>query len=295
MSEEVVHVQPSRDPAIIRALDEIVDALEIFGSADQKIANAKVAVKRYWRSGVSDPNVMTTLRALKSDPRVCAHNTFTTIMGVGPATAKRWVDAGLRSLADLRRAVGVGNVTLTHMQKVGLRWYRDLSTRIPRAEVTTIVRQMGEILAEICPGAVMEPAGSYRRGAVSSGDVDLIVTGAPARPNLSAVAVRIAADPRFVELVSSGPERLTFLWSDAGLPARQIDLLSVVRESFIPALNYFTGGFIHNTWLRGVAKSQGYRLNQAGLSKDGRTVQVDTEQDIYRILRAKYVEPAGRL
>lgn len=66
--------------------------------------------------------------------------------------------------------------SLTESQKVGLDRYFDFMERIPREEV----KRHGEVvergLRRVDPEAVCEVMGSYRRGAETCGDVDMIIT-----------------------------------------------------------------------------------------------------------------------
>lgn len=269
----------------MRDLEAIISALDVLGL---DTTDARSALGRYWRDGVS-AQVASRLATLRAQPRVRAHELFTRILGVGPATALKWVDAGILTLPDLRKRIGDGTIKLTRMQTIGLKYCVDLAQRIPRAEVTRIIADMRRVCGYVSSTAQVEPAGSYRRGAADSGDVDIITVGVP----MQRLAAELAAEPNFVELVVSGPERVTILWQCAR--PRQVDILAVTKSSLALALNYFTGGFVHNTWLRGVAKSKGYRLNQRELTRNGSRVVVKTERDLYRILGCEWVEPVNRL
>ena len=70
------------------------------------------------------------LEELKADPRVVALRQLSAVWGVGPVTARRLYSAGLRSVADLRRAPPG---TLTVPQAIGLARYEDLQERMPCA------------------------------------------------------------------------------------------------------------------------------------------------------------------
>lgn len=207
------------------------------------------------------------------------------VMGAGPATVNAWVAAGISSLAHLRREVRAGNITLTRIQAIGLKYYRDLNTRIPRAEVKAIG---GAVCKLIWPGLNAESviAGSYRRGLQTCGDVDIIAIGSPG--DLSA----LKQDPRVI-MLSAGPERLSLLFKLKTL-FRQVDILFVQKQNFYAALNYFTGSYEHNIYLRGIAKNMGLRLNQAGLFKDGKPLPLKSEEDIYKHLGLKYIPPTQR-
>ena len=282
-----MHVQPDRDATTMRALEVIVEAQDILG---QNTDDARRNLARYWRDG-GDPD-LTALDALRADPIVRAYELFTSVLGVGPVTARKWVAAGMRTLDDAR----ADTVRPTRMQQIGLKYHTDLSARIPRAECAHIISAIDAIARPI---GVIEAAGSYRRGAASSGDIDLLMSSVGESHARLAIQLqaRLAARPNYVDTVVSGPERLTFLWRDdvrARSPCRQVDVLVVPAASYALALNYFTGGFVHNTWLRGVAKAQGYRLNQRELTRHGQPVAVETERDLYAILNCTWIDPANR-
>ena len=59
---------------------------------------------------------------------------FSSIWGVGPATAQRFYEKGHRNLNDLR-----DESLLTASQRVGLQFYDDLNVKIPRHEVASAV------------------------------------------------------------------------------------------------------------------------------------------------------------
>lgn len=55
---------------------------------------------------------------------------FGEVWGIGPATALKLYDKGYRTLDDLKN-----DDSLTHAQKIGLKYFDDINTRIPRHEV----------------------------------------------------------------------------------------------------------------------------------------------------------------
>lgn len=57
-------------------------------------------------------------------------NLFGEIWGVGPATALKFYEKGHRNLDDLKH-----DDSLTAAQKIGLKYFDDIKTRIPRHEV----------------------------------------------------------------------------------------------------------------------------------------------------------------
>lgn len=58
------------------------------------------------------------------------NHTFGEVWGIGPATALRLYEKGYRTLDDLQK-----EESLTHAQKLGLKYFDDIKQRIPRNEV----------------------------------------------------------------------------------------------------------------------------------------------------------------
>jgi len=110
---------------------------------------------------------------MSSNARIATMGLFTRIHGVGASTAQQWYAWGLRSIPDVLRDP---RVKLSSVQRVGIEFMEDKSVRIPRHEVKTILEYVQRIANRILPGVTVICCGSYRRGAPSSGDVDLLFT-----------------------------------------------------------------------------------------------------------------------
>ncbi len=245
-------------------------------------------------------NTLPELIELQASPDIRAYEAFEGIVGVGPATIRRWISAGILSLGALRKAVGAGSITLNNAQRLGLHYYTDLNTRIPRSEVTTIGIYIKEFIEYVIArntidvDVSIEITGSYRRGHKDSGDIDMLVMTDPFITSLlHKVGTSLPDTPGYIDILSVGDERLTFLYRHRRL-VRQVDILHVSRSSYPAALLYFTGSYSFNTMMRNVAKMRGYKLNQSGIYKAGRPLPVTREEDIFDIIGLKYVPPHQR-
>ena len=98
------------------------------------------------------------------------------IYGVGPKKAKELIDAGITSIEQLRGKPEL----LNDIQRVGLKYYEDILQRIPRAEIDDYKHVFSK---EFSTDSHFEIVGSYRRGALDSGDIDVIITSTD--PNVS--------------------------------------------------------------------------------------------------------------
>ena len=68
---------------------------------------------------------------------------------------------------------------LNDVQKVGLKYYEDVLQRIPRSEIEEYKTIFENSFKKVsAPNSRFEIVGSYRRGAQSSGDIDVIITSA---------------------------------------------------------------------------------------------------------------------
>ncbi|SIP86133.1 DNA polymerase family X [Pacmanvirus A23] len=245
--------------------------------------------------------VILELEKAKKSRKVQAFRVLSGIAGVGPATIKKWIDLGIDSLPKLRKAVASGKINLNTMQKYGLRYYADLNERMPHAEVAYLGEIVKSILLQIDPEMIFTICGSFRRNVSTSGDIDILVTN-PHTFNDELLEIFmdiIDTDVNFIDYLSSGKERVTFLYkSPVSKKARQIDILNLPYGSYYAGVLYFTGSGEFNVYFRAYAKSKGYRLNQDGLYKyvGKRLVLVPTrsEREIFDILKLKYIPPHQR-
>jgi DNA polymerase IV len=259
-------------------------------------------------------NRLQKLENAQSDPMDKAINLFRGIYGVGLSQASRWVNEGYRTLADLR----TNNIKLTDNQRVGIDHYEDLQTRIPRAEVAEHGKIVKEALAQLDPSFQMNVMGSYRRGASSSGDIDIIITkeGADIQDIRNTVMGELIPELLKQTFLTTGlvigHENSGSKWHGCScLPGskiwRRIDFLMVPFDEMGAALIYFTGNDIFNRSLRLLASKKGMRLNQRGLYKNvmrgkerqkitgGELIEGKDEKKIFEILGVPYRPPEHRI
>lgn len=263
------------------------------------------------------------LEYAEDDPVDAIRQLFLQIYGVGNKQAEQWIAQGHRTLDDL-----VQKAKLTPSQTVGIEHYDDLNTRIPRREVEALGAVVREAAARIDPEVELIVGGSYRRGADSSNDIDLIVTkcGTASTGELRQFIdqlVRQLESDRFLvaRLASSRPSGDGSKWhgccvlprikgfnDDEGYRAtwRRIDFLLVPETEMGGALIYFTGNDIFNRSMRLLASKKGMRLNQRGLYRDalrgpqrskvseGELVEGRDERRIFEILGVRWREPHER-
>ena len=231
----------------------------------------------------------------RADPK----NIFSEIYGIGPKKASTIVEKGITNIEQLREKQ---DELLNPTQKIGLKHYEDILKRIPRSEIDEYQQIFETSFNKIkSADSTFEIVGSYRRGAKTSGDIDVIITGN--KDNFKQFIDKLLEEKIIVELLTRGTTKSLVI---AKLPnsntVRRVDFLYAPKEEYPFAILYFTGSKIFNTVMRGRALKLGYSLNEHGLYKmEGKTKgdkleQTFTdEQSIFEFLKMKYKEPNQRI
>ena len=232
-------------------------------------------------------------------------NVLTKVYGIGPKKADELVKAGITSITELRAHPELIN----DVQRIGLKYFEAIETRIPRSEIDTYKQVLGAIFQKTTPaGSIMEIVGSYRRGAQTSGDIDIILTNKDNNNILKPFMDGLIQNKILIEILSRGKTKsLTIARLPEQAPeqapmqpvARRIDFLYTPPSEYPFALLYFTGSKAFNTVQRHRALTLGYSLSEHGLLKGvkGEKILGDfkTEKDIFDILGMVYKEPHERV
>ncbi|KAI2467758.1 hypothetical protein F4781DRAFT_401062 [Annulohypoxylon bovei var. microspora] len=275
---------------------------------------------------IVNTNRLRQLEYAQDDPRRKVMALFLQIYGVGQSVAQKWIAQGFRTLDDLRK-----RAELNDKQKVGLEHFDDLNTRIPRREVEALASCVKQAATVIDHDVELIIGGSYRRGADSSGDIDLIITkgGTGSINELTPflnrlintlteegfLTAELASHHGTVDDDGGSKWHGCCVLPESAFPGpkgeyrpiwRRIDLLLVPQSQFGAALIYFTGNDIFNRSIRLLAQKKGMRLNQRGLYSDilhdpgnnrmtaGTLIEGRDERKIFAILGVRWREPHER-
>ena len=206
---------------------------------------------------------------------------------IGAKAAKKLIDKGVRSLADLDARVDEAGL-LTAAQRLCVAHRRDIELRIPRAEMDEHAAIVSAAAAST--GCTAHVVGSYRRRAETSGDIDVLMCGAdvsdfmatfPAGYVIGALA---RGAHKFMGLVRLRP----------GARARRIDVLKTGADKLPFALLHFTGPDTFNIALRNIARDRGLRLSENGFGDGDCCVAPNSETDVLAHLDVPFVEPWDR-
>lgn len=239
------------------------------------------------------------------------------IYGIGPVKADELIrDYNVKSLDDLREIVLKNPDFLTEAQTLGLAFYSDLIQRIPRLEMIDHEKYIRAFIQERAPEFNITVVGSYRRGETTSGDIDILLSyhsldgdikESEAREKFGAVMEEFIENDYCIGTLSFGKNKyMGIVQLDESSPARRIDILLTKPEEFVLSLLYFTGSQKFNIAFRRAANLKGYTLNEHFLSKlkwDKDSIFLkeredppifQTEEDVFRFLRVKYLTPKER-
>jgi DNA polymerase beta len=223
------------------------------------------------------------------------------VHGIGPVKAKELIDGGITSIESLRKASDENSKLLTAAQKLGVKYYDDALLRIPREEMVEHENTILPGLSEEFEGTIV---GSYRRGAASSGDIDVLLTLPDSMSKKDQGALFLRMIDLFkevnyiVDTLSSGPTKFLGYCQVEDKPVRRLDLLMIPKAEYACAILYFTGSQQFNVAFRSYALSKGYTLNEHRLEATREGVPAvpafSEEKDIFDFLGLQFVEPTLR-
>lgn len=228
-----------------------------------------------------------------------------TVFGIGDKMAKKLIETHkLKSVKELQKLVKEKKVELPDNVITGLKYFGKVKNHIPRSEITQTREFIYEVFTDLDPNLVFDICGSFRRKKQFSNDIDLLVTSYELVEDNQDKAMKIMK--KIINSLENKKfiiDRLTDENSSTkfmGLckhfkDIRRLDIRLVPMKSFFPAYLYFTGSYEFNERMRGIAKRQGYKLNEYGLYKDEKYIQIYSEKDAFDILGMNYLEPWDRV
>jgi len=217
------------------------------------------------------------------------------IEGLGPKRVKLlYENFGIKNMEDLKKYAvsgeleklpGFGPKLIEKILK-GVKQLKKAGIRFLWADVEDMAYELKKYLEDFDGVEIVDIAGSFRRKKESVGDLDILVI-AKDYPKVSDYFVKFH---KVKEIYSKGLTRSTvFLENDL-----QVDLRAVAKESYGAALHYFTGSKAHNIEIRKLAVQMGLKINEYGVYKGNERIASLKEEDIYKSVGLKYIQPELR-
>lgn len=241
------------------------------------------------------------------------------LVGVGRANALIFYENGIKTVEELKKAVKDGTIKVNDKVLLGLKYHNVYQLNIPRAEIDEYYKLIKNVIKKMNKKLelpenkqyVFEICGSYRRGKLVSGDIDVLISKKGSKMSDDKSARHLE---RFINKFKSqmkhndGKPLLLDHMTDKDIktkymgfsklknnPVRRIDIRFIPYNSYYYALLYFTGSGEHNKIMRNIAKKMGYKLSEYGLfDKDGNTLKAKSERDIFKHLNMEYLTPKMR-
>lgn len=221
--------------------------------------------------------------------------TLLRVPGIGPKKAAALLkELNISTLDELRAACeqqrvralkGFGEKTEEHIL-AGIALASAAGERMLWADADTIVQDVLAHLRGCKSIEQIEPAGSYRRGKDTVGDLDfLVVANDPTE-----VMDRLAEYPGVAEVLGRGETKMSVRLQSGA----QVDVRVVGAESYGAALQYFTGSKEHNVIVRSRAKQQGLKINEYGVFRGEERIAGQSEQAVYEALGWPWFPPELR-
>jgi len=228
------------------------------------------------------------------------------LQGVGPKTvAVLYRELGVKSLDDLAAACKAGRVRgikgmggkKEQLILQAIEERQRFAGRHLLSRATDMAEAIVAHLKERAPHAEISIVGSVRRGAETSGDLDLLATEGSDRPRAtegaesSDLVSGLTEFPLIERVLAKGATKVSVLLRGGF----QADLRVVRPDQRGAAMQYFTGSKAHNIALRDRALEREWKLNEYGLfDADDNAIAGATEESIYQKLGLAYIEPELR-
>jgi len=250
---------------------------------------------------------LTKLEEANADERVQSINLVSRVYGIGPVAARKFVDVdGVTTLEDLAKLKD----KLSAQHLLGLKYFEDFEKRIPRDEMQKLESVIKEVVTQIDKDIKMETCGSYRRGAETSGDIDILMThpkytidkkGNDHLHSMDQLVSKLKKKKFLIDDLSFGPLKYMGVCRlGDNSTARRIDIKLVPIESYYYGIMHSTGSDEYNRQLRLIALDRGFSLSEYGLYPIGETgvkgdpISASSEEEICELLQTSYTPPEFR-
>jgi DNA polymerase beta len=299
----------NKSPFKVRAYKKVIDELKMSTNPIRTLADLDVipGVGEKIRKKVAEiieTGGLVAADKAREELQLNAVDALNGIYGIGPVKAKALIELGIKSIAQLREAIHKDPTLLNDKQKIGVQYYEDILQRIPRDEMKQHEKLLLKSLGKGMKGTVV---GSYRRGALDSGDIDVLITMESNSDKVRHDAFHeyiseLKTSGYMAEVLSEGDQKcLSIVKLSPISVARRLDLLVIPAKQFPYALLYFTGSGDFNVAFRKHALSLGYTLNEHEMKLTGKVADAKPvpnmrfEAEIFAFLGLQYKEPNERL
>ena len=244
-------------------------------------------------------------------------NELENIVGIGRSKALELVNDGIKSIEDLKNKIEKGKIKVNDKILLGLKYHNKFFGNIPRQEITDIKKLLKNIVRKINNKFkydsdnkyILKVCGSYRRGKLTSGDIDILLTKKNYLPSddnennhlvnfikLLKKPIKLNNNkPLIVDDMTDKNYETKYMGFCKYLdnPFRRIDIRFIPWKSYYTALLYFTGSAEHNKKMRKIAQQMNYKLSEYSLIdlSTNKEFNIKSEKCIFDLLNMDYITP----
>jgi len=220
---------------------------------------------------------------------------FLVIPGVGPKTAMKLAETGIKDFHDLEKRIkegklegaGLSEKILANIAR-GIEEYKRRSDRILLPVAAEIAKDVIDHLFKHPSVKRADTLGSLRRRLSTVGDID--ISAASDKP--FEVIEHFKKTPGISHVVEAGDRTSTIALRN-GI---RVDLMVQPPELYGNLLQHFTGGKNHNIRVRSLALKKGYSVSDNGTKelKSGKLHKFTDEEAVYKLLEMECPPPELR-
>ncbi|WFD05061.1 DNA-directed DNA polymerase [Malassezia vespertilionis] len=303
-----------RAAAAVKAVPFALEPMPVEQLVQVKGIGAKMAglIRQFYTLGT-----IAEADTIRADAAIQTMLAFTSLYGIGPKLAEKAYNEGCRTLQDLtsRKKTALA----AHLgPRESLALLPDLSQSIPREEAEAIATHVVALLRTFLSHVQYTIAGSFRRGAPQSNDVDLVATYDASELQTPAQILHTLVDvlravPCITHIVSVARRKgesdnvhvaqLVYRTKPTTLH-RRLDIVMARRMQYGAALLGWTGSVLFERDLRRWARLQGYNVRTHKLTQFSATglvrladhvlMDTPTEASIFAILHLPRIPPRLR-
>lgn len=232
---------------------------------------------------------------INNDDKYILNKKLTNIYGIGPAKMKELITK-LDKFDDLY--LEENKKLLNNKQQIGLKYFDDLEKRIPYKEGVKHNEIISNVFKNSYKNIEFDMVGSFRRKNKDMGDIDILIKDDDTI-NLNELIEELKKSNYIIETLANGKKKFMGICKIDNLPARRIDILLTNKKHYYFTLLYFTGSYNHNIVMRRIALKKGLSLSEYGFTdiKTNKLLEYDvnSEEDIFKIIDMQYVKPENRV
>ncbi|XP_041369220.1 DNA-directed DNA/RNA polymerase mu-like isoform X2 [Gigantopelta aegis] len=157
-----------RASCVLKSLPFTVTSVSQIENIKDMGAHSLRVIQEILNSGVCQE-----VETIKKDDWFQKMKMFTSVFGVGPSTAKKWIERGWTSVRDAQQS---DNISSDWRLIWGLAFHSDLMKPVLATEADVFTCIVREETDRLLPGAIVELTGGFRRKKQSGHDVDILIT-----------------------------------------------------------------------------------------------------------------------